>query len=173
MATSMSRSTREVGQLLLGEWACLGVLAREPNHGFAVAQELRASGRIGRVWSLSRPLTYRAIDQLIARGYVEVIGEEPGTAGGNRTVVAVTRSGRAALRAWCRTPVHHLRDLRSELLLKLVVAEVNDIDTTALVSAQRLIVDEFVQANRGSRDVVTAWRHEMALAAKRFLDSMS
>jgi PadR family transcriptional regulator AphA len=104
---------------------------------------------------------------------VEVIGEEPGTAGGNRTVVAVTRSGRAALRAWCRTPVHHLRDLRSELLLKLVVAEVNDIDTTALVSAQRLIVDEFVKANRGSRDVVTVWRHEMALAAKRFLDSMS
>ena len=169
----MSRPAREVGQLLLGEWACLGVLAQGPNHGFAVAQELRVTGRIGRVWSLTRPLTYRAIDQLIAHGYVEVIGEEPGTAGGNRTIVAITRSGRAALRAWCRTPVHHLRDLRSELLLKLVVAEVNDIDTSTLISAQRLIVDDFVVANRGSRDVVTSWRHEMALAAKRFLDKLS
>lgn len=168
----MSRSPRDTDQLLLGEWACLGVLAQGPNHGFAVAQELRVTGRIGRVWSLTRPLTYRAIDQLITRGYVEVIGEEPGTAGGNRTIVAVTRSGRAALRTWCRTPVHHLRDLRSELLLKLVVAEANGIDTSALVTAQRIIVDDFVRANRGSRDVVTSWRHEMALAAKRFLDRL-
>jgi len=172
MAIPMSRTPRDTGQLLLGEWACLGVLARGPNHGFAVAQELRLTGAIGRVWSLTRPLTYRAIDQLIARGYVEVIGEEPGTAGGNRTIVSITRSGRRALRSWLRTPVPHLRDLRSELLLKIVIAEANGIDTSALITAQRLIVDDFVKANRGSRDVVTSWRHEMARAAKRFLDAL-
>jgi len=169
----MSRPGRDDKQMLLGEWACLGVLARGPNHGFAVAQELRVTGDIGRVWSLTRPLTYRAIEQLIDRGYVHVVGEEPGTAGGNRTIVAVTRTGRTALRAWCRTPVTHLRDLRSELLLKLVVAEANGIDTASLVADQRAIVEEFARANRGSRDVVTAWRHEMALAAKRFLDSLT
>lgn len=168
----MSRSSRDDDRMLLGEWACLGVLAGGPQHGFAVSQELRVSGSIGRVWSLTRPLTYRALDRLVDRGYAEVVGEEPGTAGGNRTIVAITRAGRAALRAWCRTPVTHLRDLRSELLLKLVVAEVNDIDTSTLVSAQRLIVDDFVAAHRGSRDVVTSWRHEMALAAKRFLDKL-
>lgn len=167
----MSRSPRDGDRMLLGEWACLGVLAQGPNHGFAVAQELRVTGRIGRVWSLTRPLTYRAIDQLIGHGYAEVVGEEPGKAGGNRTVVAITRSGRSALRAWCKTPVHHLRDLRSELLLKLVVAEVNGYDSTDLVAAQRIVVDEFVRANRGRNDVVTSWRHEMAVAAKRFLAS--
>lgn len=169
----MSRAPRDIDRLLLGEWACLGVLAQGPNHGFAVAQELRVTGDIGRVWSLTRPLTYRAIDQLIDRGYLQVVGEEPGTAGGNRTIVSITRTGRAALRSWCRTPVHHLRDMRSELLLKLVVASKNDIDTSPLIVAQRVIVEDFVRANRGSRDVVSSWRREMALAAKRFLDSLA
>lgn len=169
----MSRAPRGIDRLLLGEWACLGVLAQGPNHGFAVAQELRVTGDIGRVWSLTRPLTYRAIDQLIDRGYLQVVGEEPGTAGGNRTIVSITRTGRAALRSWCRTPVHHLRDMRSELLLKLVVASKNDIDTSPLIVAQRVIVEDFVRANRGSRDVVSSWRREMALAAKRFLDSLA
>jgi DNA-binding PadR family transcriptional regulator len=169
----MSRAPRGIDRLLLGEWACLGVLAQGPNHGFAVAQELRVTGDIGRVWSLTRPLTYRAIDQLIDRGYLQVVGEEPGMAGGNRTIVSITRTGRAALRSWCRTPVHHLRDMRSELLLKLVVASKNDIDTSPLIVAQRVIVEDFVRANRGSRDVVSSWRREMALAAKRFLDSLA
>jgi DNA-binding PadR family transcriptional regulator len=172
METPMSRAPRGIDRLLLGEWACLGVLAQGPNHGFAVAQELRVTGDIGRVWSLTRPLTYRAIDQLIDRGYLQVVGEEPGMAGGNRTIVSITRTGRAALRSWCRTPVHHLRDMRSELLLKLVVASKNDIDTSPLIVAQRVIVEDFVRANRGSRDVVSSWRREMALAAKRFLDSL-
>jgi PadR family transcriptional regulator AphA len=167
----MSRSPRDEQQMLLGEWACLGVLARGPNHGFAIARELRVTESIGRVWSLSRPLTYRAIDRLIELGHAEVVGEEPGTAGGNRTLVAITRTGRVALRTWCQTPVFHLRDLRSELLLKLVVADLNGIDTSRLIANQKVIVDDFVKANRGSRDVVDSWRHEMAVAAKRFLDT--
>ncbi len=169
----MSRSTRDDERMLLGEWACLGVLAGGPKHGFAVSQELRVSGSIGRVWSLTRPLTYRALDRLVDRGYAEVIGEEPGTAGGNRTMVSITRSGRGALRAWCRTPVEHLRDLRSELLLKLVVSERNGFDTSRLITAQRIIVNEFVRTHRTSSDVVESWRHEMAVAAERFLDSLT
>ena len=80
------------------------------------------------MWSLSRPLTYRSLDQLTSRGYVHAVGEEPGIAGGNRTILAATRSGRAQLRKWLATPVAHLRDLRSELLLKLVIAELCGID---------------------------------------------
>jgi hypothetical protein len=69
--------------------------------------------------------------------------------------------------------VLHLRDLRSELLLKLVVADLNGIDTSRLIAAQKVIVDDFVKANRGSSDVVDSWRHEMAVAAQRFLDTFS
>ena len=107
----MSRETE--AQLLLGEWACLGILYEGPSHGFAIAARLKPTGDIGRVWSLSRPLTYRSLEQLSGHGYVETVGEEPGIAGGNRTILAATRSGRAQLRKWLRSPVVHLRDIRS------------------------------------------------------------
>ncbi len=77
----------------MGEWACLGLIYPAPTHGFAVAAHLRPNGDVGRVWSLSRPLTYRAIDQLVQRGLVQAVGEERGIAGGNRTIVAATRTG--------------------------------------------------------------------------------
>jgi DNA-binding PadR family transcriptional regulator len=167
-------------QLLLGECASLGILYARPAHGFAIAARLRPDGDVGRVWSLSRPLTYRALDQLAARGYVEAIGEEPGIAGGNRTILAATRSGRAHLRKWLNTPVLHLRDLRSELLLKLVVADICDIDITDMLHRQRDHIEHLSkglleQTENGSDDVdvVDLWRSESSQAALRFLDALS
>ena len=158
---------------LLGEWACLGILYAEPAHGWAVAKLLRPDGDIGRIWTLSRPLTYRSLDLLTARGWVQPIAEEPGDAGPNRTILAATRSGRARFRSWAAAPVEHLRDLRSELLLKLVFADRIGLDTAGLLAAQAAIVDR--QAERlaghstGSVDVVELWRIEATVAAQRFI----
>ena len=58
----MSRSTRTGNDLLLGEWACLGLLYSGPSHGFAIAARLKPGSDIGRIWSLTRPLTYRALE---------------------------------------------------------------------------------------------------------------
>ncbi len=169
--------TREQ-HLLLGEWACLGILAAGPMHGFAVAARLKPTGDVGRVWSLSRALTYRALDQLTERGYVQAVGVEPGIAGGNRTILSITRSGRAQLSAWLGTPVTHLRDLRSELLLKLVIAEVCGIDVTAMLDRQRAHVadlSEAIDAQIGAdpADIVALWRGESSRAALRFLDLLA
>jgi len=167
-------------ELLLGECASLGILYAGPTHGFAIAARLKPTGDVGRVWSLSRPLTYRALDQLAARGYVEAIGEEPGIAGGNRTILAATRAGRAHLRKWLNTPVLHLRDLRSELLLKLVVADICDIDISDMLRRQRDHIEHLSeglleQTKNGSDhvDVVDLWRSESSRAALRFLDALS
>jgi DNA-binding PadR family transcriptional regulator len=172
----VGRSAAE--QLLLGEWACLGILYQGPNHGFAIASRLKPDGDIGRVWSLSRPLTYRSLEQLALRGYIEPIGEERGIAGGNRTILAATRRGRARLRTWVRTPVEHLRDLRSELLLKLVLAEQCAIDVSAMLAAQHRRIasiadglDHRMASAGGTPDVVALWRHEAADAALRFVDA--
>jgi DNA-binding PadR family transcriptional regulator len=174
--TPTDRRRRE---LLLGEWACLGVLYEGRTHGFAIASMLRPGGELGRVWSLSRALTYRSLDQLADRGLVRTVGEEPGIAGGNRTVLAATRTGRAELRRWLAAPVEHLRDLRSELLLKLVIAERCEIEVTPMLQRQQAIVAELAtvigdRAAGGDRDVdvVTLWRHETSEAALRFLDQV-
>ena len=172
----MARTTAQL--LLLGEWACLGILYPEPTHGFAIAARLKPTGDIGRVWSLSRALTYRSLDQLTTRGFIHVVGEEPGIAGGNRTILAATRSGRAQLRKWLDTPVAHLRDLRSELLLKLIIADLCSIAVDDMLDRQHariveladaMIVEDVVDA---SVDVVDLWRQESSQAALRFLDRL-
>ena len=161
---------------LLGEWACLGILYGQPAHGWAIVKQLRPDGDIGRIWHLSRPLTYRAVDQLTSRGWIQPVGEEPGSAGPNRTILAVTRTGRTHFRSWLRTPVFHLRDLRSELLLKLVFADRYDIDIGRMLDRQRTIIDEhahtLTESAGDDRDVVARWRTEATLAAQRFLDQI-
>lgn len=157
---------------LLGEWACLGILYDRPAHGWAVVKQLRPDGEIGRIWHLSRPLTYRSLDQLSSAGWIRPVAEEPGEAGPNRTILAATRTGRACFRTWLRTPVPHLRDLRSELLLKLVFADRHHVDISDMLDRQRDIVDEHASAlsSIDPSDVVAIWRSEATLAARRFLD---
>lgn len=163
-------------QLLLGEWACLGLLYPAPTHGFAIATRLKPTGDVGRVWSLSRPLTYRSLDQLAARGYIHAIGSERGIAGGNRTILAATRTGRAQLRKWLQTPVPHLRDLRSELLLKLVIAGICEIGITDMLRRQQAHIRDLVEALTEPitthDDVVAVWRAESSLAALRFVERL-
>ena len=109
------------------------------------------------------------------RGYLRPVGEEPGIAGGNRTILAATRTGRAQLRTWLATPVAHLRDLRSEMLLKLIIADICDIDIGQLLTAQHGHTTQManaiarnIEADPG--DVVVLWRAESAAAALRFLE---
>lgn len=167
-------------ELLLGEWACLGALYSEPSHGFAVAELLRPGGDLGRIWSLSRPLTYRSIDVLVARGLLEHVGNEPGAGGPDRIVLRATRRGRAQLRAWVRRPVEHLRDLRAELLLKIAIAEQCGIDIAPMLIEQRDRIrahgDAYAAlaftADGATADVVSLWRYEASAAGLRFLDRL-
>lgn len=171
----MTASAAARRQPTLGEWACLGVLYERPAHGWAIVRQLRPDGEIGRIWHLSRPLTYRAIDQLDELGWIRPVGEERGDAGPNRTILAATRSGRSRFRTWLRTPVAHLRDLRSELLLKIVFAERYDIDIGEMLDRQRSIVDRQATALADALpegDVVMLWRLEATRAAQRFLEQV-
>jgi hypothetical protein len=84
--------------------------------------------------------------------------------------------GRNALREWLGTPVNHLREFRSELLLKIELARLLKIDTSALLELQREVVHQSLQhfpsEVDSSGDVVSIWRNEMATAALRFLDQL-
>ena len=159
--------------LLTGEWAVLGVLGTGPAHGFAVSRRLSRQGDVGRVWSLSRPLAYRAIDQLGRRGLVEPVRSEAGE-GPDRTVVAITPEGARRLREWLSLPVGHVRDIRSELLLKLVLCELNAVEREPLLRAQLDALAPVFAAlgsddDTPAGDAVTVWRQESARAAERFL----
>jgi hypothetical protein len=122
-------------------------------------------------------LTYRSLDQLAARGFIQPIRSERGIAGGNRTILAATRTGRAQLRKWLQTPVPHLRDLRSELLLKVVIADMCDIDITAMLHQQHAHILSLAEVladpePNADDDVVALWRAESSLGALRFVERL-
>lgn len=121
----------------LAELAALGVLADGPAHGWAVAAALAPEGDVGRVWSSSRPLVYRALDGLAERGLARVTAATPSTSGPARRPYVLTAAGRRALDRWRSTPVEHVRDVRAELMLKLLFLDRAGIDPAPLLLAQR------------------------------------
>jgi len=158
----------------LAESVCLALVAERPTHGWSVARVLAPDGDIGRVWSLSRPLTYRALAQLVADGLVVESRTEPG-AGAARTILTATPAGRRAARRWLRAPIEHVRDVRTELLAKLVLSERAGIDATPLLEAQQAAFAPALgtlarQARAADADAVDRWRHASSQAVRRFLE---
>lgn len=160
----------------LAGWVCLGVVADGPTHGWAVARELRPDAELGRIWHASRGATYRELDALVERGWIAAVGDEAGP-GPRRTVLAVTDIGRSELHHWIDRPVDHLRDVRSALLVKLALAERLHRSPTTLLRRQRRVIDDVItgmtadEGERAGRDIVAAWRLELARAARRFVDA--
>ncbi|MEZ5099646.1 MAG: PadR family transcriptional regulator [Thermoleophilia bacterium] len=75
------------------EWSVLALLCERPSHGFALARALAPEGEVGRVWSSTRPLVYRALDQLASAGLVREAGSEAGDRGPRRTLLEPTAQG--------------------------------------------------------------------------------
>jgi PadR family transcriptional regulator AphA len=125
-----------VEELSLREWAVLGLVAEGETHGFAVGRAFAADGAIGRIWTIPRPLVYRALTSLRAAGLVTETGSVPGVRGPARRLIKVTPKGRAALRRWLAEPISHVRDARSELLVKLLLLDRAGRDPVGLLEAQ-------------------------------------
>src|SRR6185312_17466352 len=128
---------RARSELTAGEWAVLALLAEEPSHGFALARAMAPDGEVGRIWSVPRPLVYRAIETLKARELVRPAGTVASPAGPQRTVLQAMPNGKRTVTRWLRTPVEHVRDARTLLMLKLLFLARRKADPNPLLSAQR------------------------------------
>ena len=163
--------------LSLNEWAVLGLLVERPRHGYDVAAALKPGTPLGTVWTVNRQLVYRALDRLVALGLAEPRRREPGDGGPPRTVHGPTPRGEEELRAWLATPVEHLREVRSALLLKLALADRLGVERAPLVAAQQEALAERIGALAeppdDPADVVALWRHHSALAVRDFLASVA
>jgi PadR family transcriptional regulator AphA len=163
---------RRTSDLTLAEAVCLTLVAREPRHGWSIVKALAPDGEIGRVWSLSRPLTYRALDALAVAILIEPRGSEPG-GGPPRTIWRATPKGRRASRAWLRRPVRHLRDMRTEFLLKIELgAPAAELARAQLAAFTPVFAGLQRSAEQNPDDIVARWRLESAEATRRFLESL-
>ena len=160
-------------ELTLAEAVCLTMVAREPRHGWSIVKALASDGEIGRVWTLSRPLTYRALDALAGAELIEPRGSEPGS-GPPRTIWRVTAKGRRVSRNWLRRPVAHPRDMRTEFLLKIVLgAPAAELARAQLAAFTPVFAGLRQAAVADPHDVVARWRFESAEATRRFLRSLA
>ena len=160
--------------LSLADNVCLTLITEGVDHGWAIGSLLADDGEIGRIWRLSRPLTYRAIDGLASR---QLITRSAGraAAGRDRIRLAPTKEGRRVTKVWLDEPIVHLRDVRTELLVKLTLRERSGLAAAPLLEAQqRLFAPLFDTLTSGSVDdeAVDIWRRESARAVRRFLQHM-
>jgi DNA-binding PadR family transcriptional regulator len=163
----------------LPEWTVLAVLREGPAHGFAIAALTAPAGALGRVWQLPRPVVYRALSRLESAGLVAPAVVESGP-GPRRTVYEITPAGTTAVDEWLAEPVHHVRQLRSHLLMKLALLARRDLPTAPLIAAQHKVLTPIAAAIAKERDdandfeaVLLTWRHSNITAALRFLNELT
>jgi PadR family transcriptional regulator AphA len=163
-------------QLSLAEWIVLALIAEQPRHGFAVASLTAADGDVGRAWQVPRPIVYRAMAALTRQQLIEISSTGPGGRGPQRSVYAVSAAGADAVRRWLRSPVQHVRDTRSELLVKIALLGRRGWSLRPLITAQRRVFTRReagllaqLQDETGFGRVLVTWRLESARAALRLL----
>jgi PadR family transcriptional regulator AphA len=162
-------------QLSITEYAVLGLLAEGPSHGFAISKELASDAPVGRILTVRRPLTYRALDRLVRAGLAEPVHTEPGDAGPMRIIHRVTPTGRRRLRRWLDRPVQHVRQMRLEFQLKLTLLDRAGRSPLALIRAQRRVLEPTLAGLDEPRlrpDHVELWRRHIGMAAATYLNQL-
>ncbi len=165
--------------LSLPEWTVLTVVSERPTHGFAIAQLTAPHGELGRIWHIPRPVIYRAIGRLLDLGLLIPGAVESGR-GPQRTLYSATPRGHEAVRHWLDTPVEHIREVRSHLLLKLALLDRVGGDPAGLLERQRATLEPIAQAINAENPVsdgfdatLLAWRRATTAATMNFLEDVT
>lgn len=148
----------------------LVLVVHEPRHGWAIHEQLSPTGEIGHAWTLSRQLVYRAIDTLVEDGLVKRATPKDG-GGGDKVTISPTTAGKRVAKQWLDSPVTHLRDVRTELVLKVMLRNKLKLPLVSFLASQREVFDPLITAiNKDeSESPVNLWRRESANAVKRYL----
>lgn len=173
-------SAAEAVEPSLTELVVLALATEGTTHGWALARTLAPDGEVGAIWTVHRSLVYRAVGRLTHAGLLREKGLEPGHRGPSRTLVSATPRGRRVVSSWLERPVTHVRDMRSEFLVKLALLHRSGVPSGSLVAVQRAALEPIAAQLRaqlaradGFDEVLARWRVESSDAALRFLDALS
>jgi len=161
-------------QLSLIEATCLALIDQGATHGYDIAKRFHPDGDIGEVFTQTNPVVYRALKSLEAAQMVKST-DALGVRKQLKFALSVTEEGGRVLRGWLNAPAVHIRDLRTEFLVKLHLRELAGMKQGKFISLQRDALDQVLSrllANP-SRSAVAIWRREQARAVARFLDELA
>jgi PadR family transcriptional regulator AphA len=113
---------------------------------------------------------YRTIDTLVEDGLVKRATPKDG-GGADKVIISPTAAGKRTAMQWLDSPVTHLRDVRTELVLKVMLRDRMDLPLTPFLALQHEIFDPLIASiNKDvSASPVNLWRKESANAVKRYL----
>lgn len=133
-----SPSTRSLSP----EYVLLGLLARQPAHGYELHQRLAAD--LGQIWRISLSQTYNILNRLEARGFIAgTIQEQPKHPAKRR--FRLTAAGRRRFAAWLRaTTGSSVHAIRVEFITRLYFAA-----STSRDLARELIDSQIVETRSG------------------------
>jgi len=121
--------------------ALLALLSEGPKYGLQLRQDFEA--RTGEVWPLNVGQVYTTLQRLERDGLVAADGD--GEDGPQRNF-RITRSGKAELAEWLRTPPDMSSPPRDELVIKvLVAARLPGVDVREVVQVHRRHLVELMQ----------------------------
>ena len=167
----MSMTTRQPLELIEG--ACLVLISHGISHGYQLAKQFELNTALGEVLTLTRPVVYRAIKTLEAQQLIRSV-ESLGSRGQLKYKLKCTVDGERQAKQWLNEPVFHIRDLRNEFLIKILLLQTFDISTKRLIQNQRQTLTNIKRtlvADQASTPVAI-WRREQARAALRFIDEL-
>jgi DNA-binding PadR family transcriptional regulator len=147
----------------------LALLERGPRYGARLRTEFEA--RTGGAWPLNIGQVYTTLGRLERDGMV--VREGVDAAG--HALYALTRAGRAELRAWFARPVERAGPPRDELAIKLVMAVgASDVDVREVVEAQRRHATEALHGHvrRRAEALARAPEHPDELARLLVLEQL-
>ena len=152
---------------------CLALVRSGIQHGYPIALEFSADGDVGVVLTASRPVVYRELAALESSGLLSSRADR-GARGQAKKKLKLTAAGNKALDLWLSEPVHHIRDMRTEFLVKVLMRERLDMPVRPFVSIQRDALADVTRTLTHTSDasLVNVWRREQARAVIRFLDEL-
>jgi PadR family transcriptional regulator, regulatory protein AphA len=106
------------------EYALLGLLAIQPDHGYNLHQRLVAD--LGQIWHISLSQTYNILNRLKAQGYItEILQDQEKRP--SRRQFHLTPAGRQRFEKWFDTPSRDsVRSIRVEFTTRLYFANTLD-----------------------------------------------
>ncbi|MCL4867737.1 MAG: PadR family transcriptional regulator [Anaerolineae bacterium] len=150
------------------ELALLGFLNEQPQHGYAIHQQLFDPTGLGSVWRLKLSQLYALLHKLEQTGYV-VTTLELQESRPPRKLFHLTPAGAAAFAQWIATPVPRGRALRLEFLVKLYFArQIGPEAAAQLIAAQREQCQTWLAAGEASLHEAQAQGRSYSYLVKQF-----
>jgi DNA-binding PadR family transcriptional regulator len=116
------------------KFALLGLLARDPKHGYDLKNELEQA--LGGHWEINFGQIYTTLARMERDKLVQVVAEDQD--GRGKKTYQITPEGRKDLAAWLAEPVEKPRQLRDEFFIKLIIGRIaGEPDSSRIIDRQR------------------------------------